>query len=312
MPTRLGKTSFLLAVVAAIFGWWFTSGLPVQAAPPVRIAIVPGGGSGMEQSAVDGISARLEGNSSIALSTVNPDWYVVCNIVDQTDIVSGTVRVNGTVTIKTTDGHVINTVSVQTNKQDFSLQPGAPLNKAMVQGAVQEVISGMTERAVRPIQEAVDLEIGVRDHIISAESLADKDKYDEAISQLMPIGPETPHFKAVRSLIDEYQMEKEAYGLVKEAEAQAKKGNYSQAIKTLSGVNQKSKRYKVAKERQADYRAALARLARNKPAAKAKPTAQVPSSDAQLKALEAQKKALDAQRKAVEAQEAALKNRTAK
>ena len=91
------------------------------AAPPVRIAVVPGGGSGQEQSAVDGISAGLEGNSNITLSTVNPDWYVVCSIIEQTDQVGGTVKVNGTVTIKT--GATQHTLALI---GDRSASPGGP------------------------------------------------------------------------------------------------------------------------------------------------------------------------------------------
>src|ERR1700722_10610840 len=102
-----------------------------QAAPPVRIAVVPGGGSGQEQEVVDQISNRLqEMQQTVALSTVNPDWYVVCNIKENTDQVSGQIRYNGTVIIKTnTDpATILGTVAVQKYNQDFSLQPGAPLN----------------------------------------------------------------------------------------------------------------------------------------------------------------------------------------
>lgn len=285
------------------------------AAPPVRIAVVPGGGSGQEQSAVDQIAAGLDGNANVALSTVNPDWYVVCNIVEQTDIVAGNVKVNGTVLIKTTDGQVINTVSVQTNKQDFSLQPGAPLNKAMVDTAVREVAAGMAQRALGPIQDAVNVEINTRDRIISAKTLEERDQFDEAISQLLPVSPDTPHFRAVRALIDELQMEKESFQLVKEGQALAQKGNYAQAIRVLQGINRKSMRYPVAVQRIATYRLAMShpkKLTRIKPAAAASPVAKSNDTDNRLKALEAQKKALEAQTKAIEAQEAELKSRPAK
>lgn len=299
-----------------LFGLLFLlTSLPSAAAPPVRIAVVPGGGSGQEQTAADQIAAGLDGNPNVVLSTVNPDWYVVCNIVEQTDIVAGNVKVNGTVLIKTTDGQVVNTVSVQTNKQDFSLQPGAPLNKAMVDNAVREVAAGMAQRALGPIQDAVNIEIGTRDRIINAEMLADKDQYDEAISTLLPVSPDTPHFKAVRALIDELQMEKEALQFVQQAEALARKGSYSQAIKVLTAVSPKSKRQPLAKQRIAAYRAAMSRphkLTRIKPAAHPAPQAKSSDADARLKSLEAQKKALEAQTKAIEAQEAELKSRPAK
>lgn len=286
-----------------------------MAAPPVRIAVVPGGGSGQEQTAADQIAAGLDGNPNIVLSTVNPDWYVVCNIVEQTDIVAGNVKVNGSVLIKTTDGQVVNTVSVQTNKQDFSLQPGAPLNKAMVDSAVREVAAGMAQRAISPIQDAVTVEMSTRDRIISAETLADKDQYDEAISTLLPISPDTPHFKAVRALIDDFQMEKEAFQFVKEAETLAKRHSYAQAIKLLSAVSPKSKRYQLAKQCIATYRAAMTpprKLVKIKQPVLPQPAAKVSDADARLKSLEAQRKALEAQKKAIEAQEAELKSRPAK
>jgi len=302
---RTWKKSFASAAAAllvAIGGFV----LPAEAAPPVRIAVVPGGGSGMEQSVVDGITTDLQANENVIVSTVNPDWYVICNIQEQTDQVGGTVKINGTVTIKTVDGQVLNTIAVQTNKSDFSLQPGAPLNKALVQGAVQEVIQGLSERARQPLVDAVDVEITTRDRIINAETYADKDQYDDGIQLLMQVSPDTPHFRAVRALIVEFQMEKAAFKAVKAAEAMARKGQYTTAIRTLGGVSPKSKRYKVAKQRIATYRAALARassLAR----VKSQPASASPSSATALQALDAQKKALDAQRRAIEKQEAAIK-----
>jgi hypothetical protein len=286
-----------------------TFALPAEAAPPVRIAVVPSGGSGMEQSVVDGISADLQNNQNVAISTVNPDWYVVCNISESTDQVGGTARANGTVTIKTVDGQVLNTVAVQTNKSDFSTQPGAPLNKALVQKGIQEVISGLVERARQPLEDAVNIEIATRDKIITAETLADKDQYDEAMQLLMQVSPDTPHFRAVRTLIGEFQMEKQAFELVKQAQAMAKRGQYSPAIRALGGVNAKSKRFKLAKQLIGNYRAALARHSSiaKRPAAPA-----AGGNQSQLQALDAQKKALDAQRKAIEVQEAAIKSGSTK
>jgi hypothetical protein len=264
----------------------------------------------MEQAVVDGIVSDLQNNPNVAVSTVNPDWYVVCNISESTDQVGGTARANGTVTIKTVDGQVLNTVAVQTNKSDFSLSPGAPLNKALVQKGIQEVISGMVDRARQPLEDAINIEIATRDKIITAETLADKDQYDDAMQLLMQVSPDTPHFRAVRALIGEFQMEKAAFEAVKQGQSLAKRGQYSSAIRTLGSVNAKSKRFKLAKQLIASYRAALARqssVARAKSAAPAAATSQT-----QLQALAAQKKALDAQRKAIEQQEAAIKSGSSK
>lgn len=290
----------LLLTLAVLFTWCLSAAL---AAPPVRIAVVPGSGSGQEQSAVDGITAALEGNPSITLSTVNPDWYVVCNIIEQTDTVSGTVKVNGTVTIKTTDGQILNTISVQTNKSDFSLQPGAPLNKALVNRAVEEVIAGMAQRAVPPIQSAVDVEIATRDRIIQAHGLADREQYDEAIQLLLPITPDTPHFKGVRALIDEFRSEKLALERLKQAEALRRSGQYAQAIKIAGGIGQKSR---YAARSRALIAALKAAMAGRRPAVRTSASTTPTSKEARLKALEAQERALEHQRKAIEQQRHAL------
>lgn len=277
------------------------------AAPPVRIAVVPGGGSGMEQEVCDRISDQLQGSANIQLSTVNPDWYVVCSIQDKSDLVALTVRVNGTVTIKSVDGHILNTVSVQTNKQDFNTSPGvpAPMNKALVNSAEREVISGMAQRAVGPIMDAVETEMATRDKIIKAQGLGDEDKYPEALEILMTITPETPHFKGARSLIAEFQMEQEAIDLIRQARAKAQSGNAHGAIMLLNAVNPKSKRSAIAKSLVAQLSGR--RVTKIKSSAGAVRTSPV---SAQLKALEAQKRALDAQRRAVEAQEQALKTKS--
>lgn len=301
-------TKAQLLLSSLISGMLWLSGSICMAAPPVRIAIIPGGGSGMEQSIVDSLTSNLQSNSNIVISTVNPDWFVVCNILEQPDSVNGTVKVNGTVTIKTTDGQVVNTVAVQTNKSDFSLTPGAPLNKALVESAVREVIAGISQRAITPIDDAVNIEIAVRDKIISAESLAAKDDYSQAIAILSEIGPDTPHFKAVLKRIADFQIEKEALLLINKAEIQVKHRQYLHAIRSLSDVNPKSKRYKLARQRIAEYKAILShshKLAKVKAATPAK-TANS-SVDTQVQALEAQKQALQAQQKAIEAQQNALK-----
>ena len=78
--------------------------IPAYAAPPVRVAVVPGGGSGMEQDVVDQISQQLGGMDGLELSTTNPDWYVVCNIKENIDQMSGQIRYNGNILIKTVSG----------------------------------------------------------------------------------------------------------------------------------------------------------------------------------------------------------------
>ena len=286
----------------------FCAILPALAAPPVRIAVACGGGSGMEQDVVDRISGDLQNNSNVVVSTVKPDWFITCNIIDRTDTAGGSVRVNGTIVIKTTDGHVLNTVSTQTNKSDFSLQPGTPVNKRLFDNAAREVIQSLVERSRDPISAAVDTEIQTRDKIIKAQRLGDDDKYEEAIELLSPISPDTPHFRGVRQLMAEFRMELDALYCVRDAQKLAAAGKYSQAITTLKGVDAKSKRSALAKELSSKYRAALARQTarRSKPAA-AKPVTS--SNTAQLQALDAQKKALEAQKKAVEAQEQALRQK---
>lgn len=283
--------------------------LPALAAPPVRIAVTCGGGSGMEQDVVDRISGELQNNSNVVVSTVNPDWFVTCNIVDRTDTAGGSVRVNGTVVIKTTDGHVLNTVSTQTNKSDFSLQPGTPVNKRLQDNAAREVIQALVERCREPISAAVDTEIQTRDKIIKAQRLGDEDKYEEAIELLSPISPDTPHFRGVRQLIGEFRMELDALYCVRDAQKLAASGKYSQAIETLKAVDPKSKRFRLAKDLMSKYRAMLARRTARPRPAQSKPSASSNANADQLKALEAQKKALDAQKKAVEAQEQAIKNK---
>jgi hypothetical protein len=169
-------------------------------APPVIIAVVAGGGSGQEQEVVDRISGQLQNNQDVMLSTVNPDWYVVCNIKEMLDQNSGQIRYNGVVTTKTTKGHIINTVSLQKYNQDFSLTPGTQLNKKLVDNAVQDVIAGLCDRAAGPIQHAIEIEMETRERMIKATVLGQHGKYDEAIALLRPISPETPHFEAVVAL----------------------------------------------------------------------------------------------------------------
>lgn len=267
----------------------------------------------MEQDVVDRISSDLQNNPHAKVSTVNPDWFVQCNIVDRTDTVGASVRVNGTVTIKTVDGHILNTVSMQTNKQDFSLTPGTPVNKALFDRGVREVIQGLVDRARQPIAEAVEVEMQTREKLMKAQNLGDEDKYEDGIQILMSVSQDSSHFTGARKLLAEFQMEQDAMDMVKEAEDFARQGKYRQAAEILRGVNPKSKRAGLAKALSAKYKAAMsgrrpaAKYASGAKTAGATPSGKGGNIDAQLKALDAQKKALEAQKKAVEAQESALK-----
>ena len=82
---------------------------------------------------------------------------------------------------------------------------------------------------------------------------------EEAIALLRPITPDTPHFKDVRDLIDEFEMELDALERLKASAAKASKGRYSEAIAILKDVSSKSKRSKLAKQKIASYRALMAR-----------------------------------------------------
>jgi hypothetical protein len=179
VPQLKSTRMFWIAALATALAFLaMTPAAVLAAAPPVRMAIVAGNASGMEQEVADRIGDQLQGNNNIKVSTVNPDWMAVVNIVDKTDNIALTIRVNGTLTIKTKDGHVIDTVSVQTNKQDFSTTVGTPqpLNRALVDSAARETIDKLVERAVTPINEAVEIEMQTREKIIQANDLADQDK----------------------------------------------------------------------------------------------------------------------------------------
>ncbi len=295
---KTAKTVLSSAIAAAML--MIITVTSALAAPPVRIAVVPGGGSGMEQEVCDRISDRIQNNPSVEIGTVNPDWFAVVSIADKSDLMAQTTRVNGTITIKTRDGHVIDTISVQSNKQDFNTNPGvpAPMNKALVDSAVREVIGKLTERAVPPIESAVATEIETRDKIIQAHHLGDDDKYDEALEILMTITPKTPHFKGARELIAEFQMEQDALNLMNQAKANVKAGKSRQALAQLRAINKQSKRYRAAQ-------GMIATLTRPVHTARRSSTPSTATND-QLKALAAQEHALNLQRSAIQAQKAAL------
>ena len=169
-------------------------------APPVRIAVVPGGGSGMEQDVVDQITGQLQGMEDVALSTVNPDWYVVCNIRENIDQMSGQVRYNGNFLIKTVGGKVLKTAAVQKYNQDFSTSPGAPLNKTLVDRAAREVINNLANRAVEPLQQLVMVEMEGRNRVGSAIELDGEKKFAEALALIEQITPDYADFASVQKL----------------------------------------------------------------------------------------------------------------
>lgn len=224
------------------------------AVPPVRMSVTPGGQSGIEQEVCDRLSMGLSNAQDIVISTVNPDWFITCTIVEKNDQVTGQIRYNGTVTVKTRDGQVITTASVQKYNQDYVV-PGQQLNKRLVENAARDVIQAVTDRSLPPIQQAVEIEIETRKRIIDAEMKAEDDKYDEATAVLRAIGPDSPRFKAVRALMDEYAMEKEAMQLISTAKSKARAGAYTQAVVALRQVNKKSKRYRNAVALMSQYRA---------------------------------------------------------
>lgn len=245
----------LTAMVSAVFATWLFAAAPADAAvPPVRMSVTPGGQSGIEQEVCDRLSMGLGNSHDVMISTVNPDWYVVCTITEKTDQNTGQIRYNGTVTVKTRDGQVITTASVQKYNQDYVV-PGQQLNKRLVDNAARDVIQAVSDRSLAPIQQAVEIEMETRQKIIEAEMKAEEDKYDEATAILRPIGPESPRFRAVRDLMDEYAMEKEAIKFIGSAKAKAKAGAYGQAVLILKQVNKHSKRYRNAAALMAQYRA---------------------------------------------------------
>lgn len=271
---------------------------------PVRISILAVTHSGVEQQLVDALTAELRENPNIVLSTVNPDWFVNCRIEDHTDFASMNVRVNGTVTVETAkDGAVLNTFSAQANKQDFAVSGTAPVNKALITSAMNEVVHDLTQRSVQPIEDAAFTEIDAREKILKAKALESEDKYEDALSTVMQITRDSPHFWPAHALVDHIKMEKEAYELVGQAKSLARQGQYRQAIADLRQVSSKSKRYRTAQGMIATY--SQQTLAKNKSKVSSGLQAE---QNSQLKALQAEKRELEARRRAIEAQEAAIKS----
>ena len=308
---RKNLLTFILLATLALFTL-----LPaLAAAPPVRIAVVCGGGSGIEQSIVDKISDRLSMNKNVALSTVNPDWYVVCNIKEFMDQMSGQIRYNGNVLVKTTGGQVISSIAVQKYNQDFSLTPGTPLNKALVDRAAKEVIYAAASRACGPIERAVDVEMDTREKIVKAQIMAEQEQYDAAINSLRLVTPDSPHFKNVRGLMSEFAMEKQSLEKLKNAKASAAKKRYSSAIALLKQIPQKSRYYKEAKSLMNTYISRTRKPRKKKKLVKSKTKksttkkASSSSKQAELKALD---KVLKMEKKALDEAHAKVKKQLAK
>ncbi len=63
---------------------WLMLSVAAQAAvPPVRMSVTPGGQSGIEQEVCDRLSMGLGNAQDVVISTVNPDWFVVCTIIEK-------------------------------------------------------------------------------------------------------------------------------------------------------------------------------------------------------------------------------------
>jgi hypothetical protein len=292
--------SFLIALVGAVCCCLQA----IAAAPPVRIAVVTGGGSGIEQEIVDKITNEIQNDPNVSVSTVNPDWYVVCNIKEMMDQMSGQIRYNGSVIIKTTKGKVLDTVAVQKYNQDFSLTPGTPLNKALVDRAAREATQAAANRTIPAIQRAVVVEMETREQIIKAQIMAEQEEYDGAINALRLVTPDSPHFENARDLMGEFAMEKEALASLKKGESLGAAHKYGAAIAALNEVPAKSKYKAKARALASSYTASLKHSGAPKKAlvknnsgssAAAKTTSSNP--DAELKALD---KVLKLEKKAIE------------
>lgn len=261
---RLSFNKFTPIICTLTLCIFLSSSYSVFAAPPVRISIATGTGSGIEQAIVDRITASLADDGNIVVSTVNPDWFVTCNIAENVDANTGSIRYNGQVLVKTRDGQTLNSVAVQKYNQDFSTSGTfgggfGGINKKLVDNAAREVINSAAARVVNPIKQAAVLEIEARDRIIQAQTLADQDLYDDALSLLRPITPDTPHFRAVRALIAELEMEQDAFNRMTDANNRAKQGKLNEAINLAKDINEKSKRYKASRAKIASWKLQLAK-----------------------------------------------------
>lgn len=228
----------------------------------VRLSIVAGSSSGMEQEVIDRLSDQLSTVPNLIISTLNPDWIGTVSLVQSSDTVASGVRANGTLTIKTKDGQVIHTVSVQTNKQDFNLHPGvpSPVNNVLVDKAVHEVADLLVDRSSNEIKDAVALEIETRGKLNDAKHLGEQDKYAEALDIINSVTADTPHYQECQQLKGQFEDEQKAYNAMSEAESSIKLGRFSRAISQLREVDATSKRYRRAQNMIADTKQKLLRL----------------------------------------------------
>ncbi len=285
MPTQY-KSNFL-KIIFLLFIFCFIGNVAAFAAQPVRISVTAGGGSGIEQEAVDKISYQLSNNPNVVISTVNPDWYVVCKIEQALNQLSGQIRYNGTVTIKSADGQIINTVSMQKYNQDINPEDFAapstqssgnyspygtnvnvgvtlntaqslvPLNKKLVDSAVHEVTEAMSSRACEDIEQALVIEVASREQLDTANQLAAHNEYDQALAALSQVDANSLHYKESQKLSARFQMEKHCLQLINQAQINARKKQYLTAIALLRQVDKNSKRAPLARIRIASYRQSL-------------------------------------------------------
>jgi len=297
------RTKQLLSFLLALAGAVACCLQAFASAPPVRIAVVTGGGSGIEQEIVDKITNEIQNNPNVSVSTVNPDWYVVCNIKEMMDQMSGQIRYNGSVLIKTTSGKVIDTVAVQKYNQDFSLTPGTPLNKALVDRAAKDATQAAAGRTVPAIERAVQVEMQTREQIIRAQIMAEQEEYDGAINSLRLVTPDSPHFDNARDLMNEFAMEKEALAALKRAQSLGAAHKYAGAVAACKEIPAKSKYKAKANALAGSYSSAMKKsapakkLVKNNSGSGSGTKTAGGSQDAELKALD---KVLKLEKKAIE------------
>jgi hypothetical protein len=147
------------------------------------------------------------------------------------------------------------------------MSPGAPLNKALVDRAARDVISQLADRAIGPLQQAVQIEMETRERVDKANELAEAGKFDEAMQLIEPITPDTTHFGQVQNLHEQLAADKQAVELMKAAIAKEKAGHFAEALPLFRQVNPKSRLSRLAKQKVVECSAAM----------KSKPLAKTPS-----------------------------------
>lgn len=173
----------------------------------IRISIATDTDNGMEQQIVDYISDQLSGNTNVVLSTLNPDWYITCHIDQQLDRMTGQIRYNASVKIKTNDGQLIGAASAQKYNQDFAPQSykplnfGTPLNKKLVTDAAQDTVRDVGNRAINQLNQAIPIELKARKQLAEAQALIDNKKYPQAIEILRKVDLNSAHYKDAQKKI---------------------------------------------------------------------------------------------------------------